>query len=141
MQRSFGADSSHSTSAMLTHLGMWLYNPNQPNPCFLASKGRSMKTCRFSFTVSMLTLASVLAQPPLTEGPPEVIIHKTNPHEGGAPTAGSTGVQTPLITYHGGPVMATPTAYLIWYGNWNQTNGSDTPAGQSIVNDFLYGLS
>ena len=37
--------------------------------------------------------------------------------------------------------MRTPTVYLIWYGNWNQINGSDTPAGQTIVNDFLYGLS
>jgi hypothetical protein len=25
-------------------------------------------------------------------------------------------------------------------GNWNQSNGSDTPAGQQIVRDFLYGL-
>jgi Phosphate-induced protein 1 conserved region len=74
------------------------------------------------------------------EHDPQVIIHKTNPHEG-APTAGSTGVQTPDITLHGGPVMATPNVYLIWYGNWNQSNGSDTAAGQTIVNDFLYGLN
>ena len=26
-------------------------------------------------------------------------------------------------------------------GNWNQSNGSDTAAGQTIVNDFLFGLS
>lgn len=70
---------------------------------------------------------------------PQVIVHKTNPHEG-APTAGSTGVQTPDITLHGGPVMGKPNVYLIWYGNWNQSNGSDTAAGQAIVNDFLYGL-
>ena len=37
--------------------------------------------------------------------------------------------------------MGAPTAYLIWYGNWNQSNGSDTPAGQAIVNDFLFGLN
>ncbi|HCX28440.1 MAG TPA: hypothetical protein DHU55_01500, partial [Blastocatellia bacterium] len=25
----------------------------------------------------------------------------------------------------------------IWYGNWNQGNGSDTSAGQQIVRDFV----
>src|SRR5947209_7115072 len=70
-----------------------------------------------------------------------VIPHRMNPHEAGAPTAGSTGVITPLITFHGGPVIATPYVYLIWYGNWNQTNGSDTSAGQQIVRDFLNNLS
>ena len=33
--------------------------------------------------------------------------------------------------------MATPNVYLIWYGNWNQGNGTDTPEGQQIVRDFL----
>ncbi len=70
-----------------------------------------------------------------------IVPHRPNPFELGAPTAGSTGVQSPPITYHGGNVLATPTAYLIWYGNWNQTNGSDTPAGQQIVRDFLFGLN
>ncbi|MBV9611628.1 MAG: hypothetical protein JO091_04110 [Acidobacteriaceae bacterium] len=73
-------------------------------------------------------------------GTPEIIPHRINSHET-APTAGSTGTQTPVITYHGGPVMGTPNVYLIWYGNWNQSNHSDTPAGQQIVRDFLYGLS
>lgn len=54
-----------------------------------------------------------------------------------APTAGSTGAVTPLITYHNGPLIQTPTVYVIWYGNWNASNGSDTPAGQQIVRDFL----
>lgn len=68
------------------------------------------------------------------------IHHETNPYDAGfgAPTAGSTGSITPVITYHGGGVMATPTVYLIWYGNWNQSNGSDTPAGQQIVRDFFH---
>lgn len=76
------------------------------------------------------------------EGPgsPLIIPHRTNAHET-APTAGSTAVQTPDITFHGGPVIGTPDVYLIWYGNWNQSNGSDTPAGQQIVRDFLHGLS
>lgn len=70
------------------------------------------------------------------------IIHRINsvdqlPHA--APTGG-TGSVTPAITSHGGPVMSgAPNIHLIWYGNWNQTNGSDTPAGQAIVRDFMFG--
>ena len=37
--------------------------------------------------------------------------------------------------------MGTSTVYLIWYGNWNQANGSDTSAGQAIIRDFLYELN
>jgi Phosphate-induced protein 1 conserved region len=83
---------------------------------------------------------SAIAQPE-GAGAPLIISHKTNPHEGEALTAGSTGVITPPITYHNGPVLGTPHVFLIWYGNWNQTNGSDTPAGQTIVRDFLFGLN
>ncbi len=74
-------------------------------------------------------------------GAREVIPHRTNPQKEESPTAGSTGVITPDIQYWGGPVMATPNVYLIWYGNWSQSNGSDTPGGQQIVRDFLHGLS
>src|SRR5438045_5282579 len=55
---------------------------------------------------------------------------------GAALTTGGTGVVTPPITYHGGALIQTPVIYIIWYGNWNQSNGSDTPAGQQIVRDF-----
>ena len=72
-------------------------------------------------------------------GSPQIISHKTNPNA--ALTAGSTGVITPPITYHNGPVMGTPTVYFIWYGNWNQNNGSDTSAGQAIIRDFVFGLN
>jgi Phosphate-induced protein 1 conserved region len=75
------------------------------------------------------------------QGPPEIVPHRTNPHESGAPTAGSAGQITPAIGYHGGPVMNAPTPYLIWYGNWNQSNGSDNAAGQQIVRDFIHGVS
>lgn len=54
---------------------------------------------------------------------------------GFALTTGGTTATTP-ITYHGGPVMGTPEIYLIFYGNWNQANGTDTPAGQQIVRDW-----
>jgi hypothetical protein len=55
---------------------------------------------------------------------------------GDALTTGGTSATTP-ISYHGGPVIQTPTVYLIWYGNWNQANSSDTPSGQQIVRDFV----
>src|SRR5207253_2046173 len=29
-----------------------------------------------------------------------------------------------------------PVIYIIWYGNWNQSNNSDTASGQQIVRDF-----
>jgi len=60
---------------------------------------------------------------------------------GDAGTVGSTSQIKPGIGYHGGPIMGVVTPYLIWYGNWNQNNGSDTPAGQQLVRDFLHGLS
>jgi hypothetical protein len=63
-------------------------------------------------------------------------LHKTNPHDvGDALTTGGTGTLS-SITNHGGPIIVQPTMYIIWYGNWNQNNGSDTPAGQQIVRDF-----
>jgi len=74
-------------------------------------------------------------------GSPEIIQHRTNPQGAGAPTAGSLGAIKPGIQYHGGPVMNTPKPYLIWYGNWNQSNGSDNSAGQQIVRDAIFGLS
>jgi hypothetical protein len=61
---------------------------------------------------------------------------ETNRQRAGAPTQGGT-TNTSAILYHNGPVMRTPVVYIIWYGNWNQANGSDTPAGQQIVRDFV----
>ena len=72
-------------------------------------------------------------------GAPTIVPHGVNKTEG-QPTAGTTGTLS-AITNHGGPVMAGPKPFLIWYGNWNQSNGSDTPAGQQIVRDFLFGNS
>jgi len=54
-------------------------------------------------------------------------------------TTGGTGNLSALID-HGGPVINTPTIYLIWYGNWNQNNGSDTPAGQQLIRDWANGI-
>ncbi|MEO8368835.1 MAG: hypothetical protein ABI806_06525 [Candidatus Solibacter sp.] len=69
----------------------------------------------------------------------KVAIHSRNQLEE-APTKGGTTSLSP-ITDHGGPKMGTPNPYLIWYGNWNQSNATDTPGGQAIVRDFLAGLS
>lgn len=54
---------------------------------------------------------------------------------GAALTTGGTTSTSALIN-HGGSVMKTPRIYLIWYGNWNQSNGSDTPAGKQIILDW-----
>jgi len=68
-------------------------------------------------------------------------MHKSiNRSHNAAPPVGSTGVVTPAITYHNGPLIQTPVIYVIWYGDWNSSNGSDTPAGQQIVRDFLNNL-
>jgi hypothetical protein len=66
-------------------------------------------------------------------GKPET--NRGNPDIGDALTTGGTSATTP-ISYHNGPLIGTPRIYVIWYGNWNQSNGSDTPAGQQIVRDF-----
>ncbi|MDT5293320.1 MAG: hypothetical protein QOJ76_200, partial [Acidobacteriota bacterium] len=68
---------------------------------------------------------------------------ETNPADSqiaGAATTGGTATVTPKITYHGGPLIQTPTIYIIWYGNWNQANGSDTPAGQQIIRDWGHAI-
>ncbi len=53
-------------------------------------------------------------------------------------TTGTTGAASPAISNHGGPVMGgAPDIHLIWYGKWDQTSGSDTVAGQQIVQDFM----
>ncbi len=68
----------------------------------------------------------------------EISVHKSNPQsEAFAPTAGGTGSLSPIAN-HGGPVMGnTVNVYVIWCGNWNQSNGSDTPGGQQLVRTFL----
>jgi hypothetical protein len=78
----------------------------------------------------------MLAEKPVETGQPEIIVHRTNPHVDGEATAGGTGALSP-ITNHGGPIMTQVNAYLIWYGNWSQSNNSDTAIGQALVRTFL----
>jgi hypothetical protein len=54
---------------------------------------------------------------------------------GFALATGGTTATTP-ISYHGGPLINTPAIYIIFYGNWNQTNGSDNAAGKQIIIDW-----
>jgi Phosphate-induced protein 1 conserved region len=73
------------------------------------------------------------------------IPHGINPHSnsqiwpGFALTTGNTR-KTTAMNYYGGPMIETPTIYIIWYGNWNQANGSDTPAGQQIIKDWAVSI-
>lgn len=94
---------------------------------------------RYTFAVSFLTLAGfapfAVAQNE-GQGAPQIIQHKINPYDTGSVTAGTIGVVTPPIVYSGGALLPSPNIYFIWYGNWNQSNGSDTSAGQQIVRDF-----
>jgi hypothetical protein len=109
----------------------------------------------FSFTLATALLATLAVtsatrlshaqgQRPVEAGggAPDIIKHRPNDNDAGtgfAPTAGGTAALS-AISYHGGPLIGTPTAYLIWYGSWNRGNGTDTPEGQQIVRDFLNNL-
>jgi len=61
----------------------------------------------------------------------------SQPEVGGNPTAGSSGLNTPNITYHGGPVMVSPNVHLIFYGAWS--SGVDN-GGKQIILDFINNL-
>ena len=93
----------------------------------------------FSLTMTLLCLLAayhtVRTQSPGAEAA-QIIRHRINMALGFAPTPGSTGSVTPKIVYHNGPVIGTPVIYYIWYGNWNQTNGTDTASGQQILRDL-----
>jgi len=69
--------------------------------------------------------------------------HRTNdrgrPDAFAQPTQGGTGTISALLP-HSGPVMSSPKIYLIWYGNWNQSNGTDNAAGQQIIVDWANGI-
>ncbi|MBI3756693.1 MAG: hypothetical protein HY267_01825 [Deltaproteobacteria bacterium] len=109
---------------------------------------RSYATVTLSVLLSCASMAAAQvdghgAAPAVETGPPQVI-HRVNPHGMGLsiPNPGSTTPSSYPISFHGGPVMGgTPNVYLIWYGNWSQANGSDTPAGQQIVRDFVANVS
>jgi hypothetical protein len=91
-------------------------------------------------TATALTLG---AQAQSELNPQRHVHHRPNGDQasGLAPTAGGTASLS-AITNHGGPVMTgQPNIHVIWYGNWNQTNGSDNAAGQQIIRDLFSGLN
>src|SRR5512138_3758649 len=103
----------------------------RPRPSTTTHGGNSNSMKKY---ISSLLAAALLLGAVTAFGQPEVIIqHRINPHSqspvhlGMAPTAGSTSATSALL-YHGGPLIETPAIYIIWYGNWNQGNGTDTPA-------------
>lgn len=103
-----------------------------------------MQAISRSHLAAILAFSLALPLGAQAPGAPEIITHRINPNQGGphavygaAPTAGSTSKLTAPLSYHKGPVFSTPTAYLIWYGNWAQSNGTDDAAGQQIVTDFF----
>jgi len=105
----------------------------------------SFVQCLLALSFGLLSSAVAQAQGQSEhETNPNKIPHRINPGHPttDAPTAGSIGQITPAIKWNGGPVMSgAPSVHLIWYGNWNQSNGSDTPDGQAIVRDFMHGVS
>lgn len=99
----------------------WAGNPNGDEPSDLPFNERPSGYVR--------------PNPHLNENPD---INPMNPgqfNRGFALTTGGTTATSP-ISYHGGPQINTPAIYIIFYGNWNQNNGSDTPQGQQIIVDW-----
>lgn len=102
-------------------------------------------TSRFRLAVTMAAVLGMgaTAQAADGQGKPEIIKHRVNDQaqavNGYNPTFGSTSAlsQRNKLSYHNGPVFATPSVYVIWYGNWAQSNGSDNASGQQILRDFF----
>ncbi len=98
-----------------------------------------------------MNLRSILALAAITTlgmaadaGKPEIIVsHRLNDQARAtsvyAPTAGSTSAigSRDALSYHKGPVFSTPSIYVVWYGNWAQSNGTDDANGQQIIRDFF----
>ena len=101
---------------------------------------KRLYSCIACFALLLWAAFAIVAQTE-GQGAPQIIKHRTNPNGAGSlPTSGTTGVVTPPILYHNGPVLQAPVIYYIWYGNWSQTTGSDTPSGQQILRDFANGI-
>jgi hypothetical protein len=90
------------------------------------------------FTTVFTVAASLVASAQSSDkGAPDIVPHRINPSSGSGVLPGSTSPAKQTILYRGGAVLAQPNVYVIWYGNWNQANGTDNAAGQQIVRDFL----
>jgi hypothetical protein len=95
-----------------------------------------------SFTLAISLVLGTIASSTFSQhGEINKIPHGINPNSesqiwpGFALTTGGTR-KTTAMNYYGGPLINTPTIYIIWYGNWNQSNGSDNAAGQQLIRDW-----
>src|ERR1700756_649403 len=85
------------------------------------------------FVLALATTSQIRADQPVETGPPDIVSHRIKDNSDAGILTGSTAPAKQTILYHSGPVMAQPNVYVIWYGNWNQSNNTDTPAGQQII--------
>jgi hypothetical protein len=99
-----------------------------------------------SFALAIALVLGTIASSTFSQhGEINKIPHGINPNSespiwpGFALTTGSTR-KTSAMSYRGGPLINSPTIYIIWYGNWNQNNGSDTPAGQQLIRDWAVSI-
>src|SRR5215470_7589383 len=99
-----------------------------------ASLGKTKYALAFLFVI--LAANALLAQSVRQGSVPEGQKHIPNgdgsttlvPDTGARPT-GDAVVTGNGINYNGGPVLkGTVPIYIIWYGNWNRTTGSNTAA-------------
>jgi hypothetical protein len=61
---------------------------------------------------------------------------------GNAAPSGQAVVTGNGINYNGGPVLkGTVPIYIIWYGTWTNTTGSNTAATVSLIDSLIGGLS
>ena len=95
-----------------------------------------------SFALAITLVLGTIASSTFSQhGEINKIPHGINPNSespiwpGFALTTGNTR-KTSAMSYRGGPLINAPTIYIIWYGNWNQNNGSDTSAGQQLIRDW-----
>jgi hypothetical protein len=101
---------------------------------------------KYLFSINIVALIAILAFGVFAQQGDRDLIkvpHGINPNSkspnfpGFALATGGTRKATALVD-HGGPLIGTPTIYLVWYGNWNQNNGTkgDTPAGQALIRQW-----
>src|SRR5438874_2074416 len=127
---------------------MPLFLRNGMRPRTPKSKLTGAKMKKYLFSLGTILLFAIFALNGFSQhGEINKIPHGINNNDnnespnwpGYALTTGGTR-RTTAMNYYGGPIITTPTIYIIWYGNWNQTNGSDTVAGQQLVRDWALAI-
>jgi len=95
-----------------------------------------------SFALAITLVLGTIASSTFSQhGEINKIPHGINPNAnspnfpGFAVTTGGTR-KTTALNYYGGPLIPNPVIYIVWYGNWNQSNGSDNSTAQQLVRDW-----